>query len=199
MTMQYNVAQLLMEPIGSTRTYEMVEQIDDLDDELEPLGPLVGSVHFLRIPSGVLVTGELSTAMQVSCNRCLFPIALPVRFEIEESFRPLTEVATGRYIRPDEFQGEDDDLEDPALLINEQHILDLSEVIRQNIWVAMPMVPGCNWEGAGQCPNLQQHLSELSGLALGPGDKEQAEIPDEIDPRWAALLQLRGDDDDSNS
>ncbi|MCB0157915.1 MAG: hypothetical protein KDD83_07275, partial [Caldilineaceae bacterium] len=63
--MQYNVAQLLMEPIGSTRTYEMVEQIDDLDDELEPLGPLVGSVHFLRIPSGVLVTGELSTAMQV--------------------------------------------------------------------------------------------------------------------------------------
>ncbi|MEZ4559860.1 MAG: hypothetical protein R2854_26040 [Caldilineaceae bacterium] len=52
-------------------------------------------MHFLRIPSGVLVTGELSTAMQVSCNRCLFPIALPVRFEIEESFRPLTEVATG--------------------------------------------------------------------------------------------------------
>ncbi|MEZ4582038.1 MAG: hypothetical protein R3A10_10440 [Caldilineaceae bacterium] len=36
-------------------------------------------------------------------------------------------------------------------------------------------------------------------MALGPGDKEQAEIPDEIDPRWAALLQLRGDDDDSNS
>lgn len=197
--MQYNVAQLLLEPIGSTRTYEVVETIDDLDPDFEPLGPLVGTVRFLRIPSGILVTGELSTAIRVNCNRCLFPIALPVRFEIEESYRPLTEVATGRYIRPEEFQGENDDLEDAALLISEQHILDLSEVVRQNIWLAMPMVPGCNWEGPSECPNLKEHLSELTGLVRGPGDAEETDTTEEIDPRWAALLQLRGDEEDSSS
>ena len=37
--MQFNVAQLLQEPIGATRTYELVEEIGDLDPELDALGP----------------------------------------------------------------------------------------------------------------------------------------------------------------
>ena len=84
--MQFNVAQLLQEPIGTTRSHDLVEDLTDLDLELNTLGPLVGSVQLMRTNSGVLATGELSTAMQVSCNRCLEPIVLPVRFQIEESF-----------------------------------------------------------------------------------------------------------------
>ncbi len=123
--MQFNVAQLLKEPIGAVRRYEVVEDISELDPELSLLGPLVGTVQLMRIHSGVLVSTNLSTALKVTCNRCLEPIALPVRFETEESFRPLTEVHTGRYLPPDEFEGEEEDLEDEALIINEQHILDL--------------------------------------------------------------------------
>jgi uncharacterized metal-binding protein YceD (DUF177 family) len=78
--------------------------------------------------------------------------------------------------------------------------LDLSEVVRQAIWLAMPMYPGCNWAGAGECPNLARRLAELGELADvdvhydadagddGPGAN------DEIDPRWAALLKLRKPD-----
>lgn len=150
-------------------------------------------IQFLRTNSGILVTGELSTVVQATCNRCLEPIVVPVRFEIEESFRPLTEVYTGRYLRPDEFEGSEADLEDAALLINEQHILNLSEVVRQSIWLALPMYPSCNWEGQGECPNLKQRMVEIGGLenidfysdATGPHE------PNEIDPRWAALLKLR--------
>jgi hypothetical protein len=112
--MQFNVAQLLKEPTGSIRRYELVEDITELDPELVVMGPLVGDVQLLRINSGVLVEAGLSTAVRLTCNRCLAPIATPVRFTLEESFRPLTEVATGRYLPPDEYEGAEEDLEDEA-------------------------------------------------------------------------------------
>ncbi len=195
--MQFNVAQLLQEPIGSTRRYDVVEEIDGLDDEMEVLGPLVGRIQLLRIHSGVLVTGELSTAVRVTCNRCIAPIAQEVRFQIEESYRPLTEVQTGRFIPPASFEGSEADLEDDALQIDAHHILDISEVVRQNIWLAIPMVPGCNWDGSGQCPNLTAHLAELVNLERSFEQGDPA--TDQIDPRWSALLDLRGETDQADS
>lgn len=199
--MQFNVAQLLKEPTGATRRYELNENLDGLDPELKFLGPLVGAVTLLRTNSGVLVTGELSTAVQATCRRCLESIAQEVRFQLEESFRPLLEVMTGRYIPPEEFEGEEDDLEDAALLINERHILDLSEVVRQAIWLALPMYPPCNWAGAGECPNLTRRLAELGELAdvdvhydTEAEDAAEGGVEEEIDPRWAALLKLRKPD-----
>lgn len=194
--MQFNVAQLLKEPIGSIRRYELVEDIGQLDPELMPLGPLVGDVDLLRIHSGILVKANLSTALRVGCNRCLEPIASTVRFSIEESFRPLTEVRTGRYIAPDEFEGEEEDLEEEALIINEQHILDISEVVRQAIWLALPMYPTCNWTGAGECPNLTTYRQE-AGITAETGEEMALSDEEAIDPRWAALLDLQkqqGDD-----
>ncbi|MCB0046384.1 MAG: DUF177 domain-containing protein [Caldilineaceae bacterium] len=190
--MQFNVAQLLQEPIGSTRRYDLIEEISQLDPELEALGPLVGQIQMLRTNSGVLVTGELSTALRVTCNRCLAPIAQEVRFQLEENFHTLTEVHTGRAIDPQEFEGTLAELEDDALLIDSHHILDLSEVIRQDLWLASPMAPGCNWDGEGQCPNLTRYLTELENLERASGQPADDEPP--VDPRWAALLQLQTDD-----
>jgi uncharacterized protein len=190
-TMQFNVAQLLKEPIGATRRFELQDDISELDPDLAALGPLVGNVELIRIHSGVLARANLSTALQVTCNRCLEPIALPVRFTVEESFRPLTEVHTGRYIAPSEFEGEEDDLEDAALIIDDHHILDLSEVVRQSIWLALPMYPGCNWTGAGQCPNLTRYMREVKATQEEQGEDAGTDEAEVVDPRWAALLALR--------
>jgi uncharacterized protein len=200
-TMQYNVAQLLKEPIGAMRRYELVEDISELDPELAALGPLVGSVELIRIHSGILARANLSTAFQVMCNRCLEPIAVPTRFTVEESFRPLTEVHTGRYIAPDEFEGEEEDLEDAALIIDEHHILDLAEVVRQSVWLALPMYPSCNWTGTGECPNLTRYLQDLRATQGEDSetvsvDKDEDEV---VDPRWAALLALRKEQDNRDS
>ncbi|GIV78910.1 DUF177 domain-containing protein [Litorilinea aerophila] len=190
--MQFNVAQLLKEPTGSTRRYELVEDIRDIDPELELLGPLMGQVQLMRTHSGVLARGHLSTAVKVMCNRCLEPIAMAVRFDFEESFRPLTEVHTGRFILPQEFEGASEELEDEALLIDAHHILDISEVVRQNIWLALPMYPGCNWEGAGECPNWLNYQQDMRNVDVSLITEEEQEADTgSIDPRWAALLQLR--------
>lgn len=199
--MQFNVAQLLKELTGATRRFALNEPLDGLDEELKFLGPLVGIVQLLRTNSGILTSGELSTVVQATCNRCLEPIAVPVRFELEDSFRPLTEVYTGRYLHPDEFEGSEEDLEDAALLINEQHILNLTEVVRQSVWLAMPMYPACNWEGAGQCPNLTRRLAEIGALEDIElySDADERDEETKIDPRWAALLSLRRDEDSASS
>lgn len=196
--MQFNVVQLLKEPIGSTRQYELTEDINNLDPELAPLGPLVGEVQFMRTNSGLLAWGELSTAVQVACGRCLEPLAQTVRFSIEENFRPLVNAETGHLIRPDEFEGEEEDLEDDALIINEQHLLDLTEVVRQNIWVAIPTYPSCNWAGKGECPNFTAYKRDIGDVRLLLAGEQVAEQPaaqasPAVDPRWAALLALRGE------
>jgi uncharacterized protein len=192
--MQYNVAQLLKEPTGGVRHYQLAEDITGLDPELNILGPLVGEIQLMRINSGILVTGELSTAVQATCNRCLEPIVLPVRFTLAENFRPLTEVETGRYLRPDEFEGVAEDLEDAALLIDDHHILDIGEIVRQNIWLALPMYPGCNWADPDQCPRLAQMIQGSQDVVRLLRDSDMpGEAETTVDPRWSALLKLRDD------
>ena len=188
--MQFNVAQLLQEPIGATRIHELIDDISQLDPDLEALGPLIGHIQLMRTHSGVLVSGDLSTAIRVDCKRCLAPLVMPVRVELEESFHPSTEVQTGRILSDKDFQGSLEELDDTALLIDEHHILDISEVVRQHIWLGLPMVPGCNWEGPGECPNLLEQMRDIEGLEHGPGVEDVAET-ETIDPRWSALLALR--------
>ena len=117
-----------------------------------------------------------------------------------QHFRPLTEVTTGRYLPPEEFEGEEEDLEDAALLIDERHILSIEEVVRQTVWLAMPMYPGCNWTGGGDCPNLIKRLSELDQLEdIGFVNDPRRATAEEIDPRWAALLKLRNEAESQES
>lgn len=192
--MQFNVAQLLKEPTGSVRRYQLTEDLSNLDPELHVLGPLVGELTLMRTISGILATGELSTAIQVTCNRCLAPIALPVRFNLEESFFATTDVTTGRPLRRDEIEAEDEELEDEALLIDEKHTLNLGEVVRQDIWLALPMYPGCNWTGPGECPNLNRIQAIEDVRLLRPGEDA---IEQGFDPRWSALRSLTSQEPDA--
>ena len=199
--MQFNVAQLLKEPIGSIRCYQLAEDASKLDPELQLLSPLTGDLQMIRINSGVLVRGQLKLVVRATCNLFIEPIAMPLNFTMEENFRPLTEVETGRYIPPNEFEGEAEDLEDAALLIDEHHILDISEIVRQSIWLALPMYPGCNWEGASECPNLvalRENMGDVRLLSDEDEDETEEEAPEAIDPRWAALLKLRNQSDQAD-
>jgi len=194
MNMEFNVAQLLKEPVGAFRRYQLNETFEELDDGLAFLSPLTGELQILRINSGVLVTGELQAAVRVTCGRCIEPMVMPLTFSVEESFRPLTAVETGRYLRPEEFEGDSSDFEDEALIIDEHHILDMGEVVRQNIWLALPMYPTCNWAGAGECPNLIAQRVALAEQQAARQDEEDV-IPEGVDPRWAALLKLQQERD----
>ncbi|MCY4080686.1 MAG: DUF177 domain-containing protein [Caldilineaceae bacterium] len=196
--MEFNVAQLMKEATGARREYDLDDDITNLDGGLTPLSNLKGNLELLRIHSGVLATGAFRIALSLECGRCLEPVSIPVSVEFSESFRPLTDIQTGRFLSPEEFEGQAEDLTDEALLIDAQHILDISEVVRQNIWLAIPIVAACEYidpeKGAADPDACPKYLELLSESALDePSGKQAPSGAEGIDPRWEALLALQNE------
>ena len=179
--MRYNVAQLLKGRPGARRQYELDERIDNLDPALEPGEPLVGSVVLMRTSQGILVTGELRTKLNTTCRRCLEACSIEVELQLEEEFYPVVLMDDAALDRVS-----DEDL-DEANLIDEHHILDLSEVIRQGLWLAEPENALCRPDCAGLCARC--------GGNLDRGECQCDQAP--TDPRWAALQMLISDAADS--
>jgi uncharacterized protein len=180
--MRYNVAQLLKGPTGARRHYSLDEDIVGLDQELEVLRPLEGSITLTRTSQGVLVTGRLRTRLGVVCRRCLEPGEVEVELELEEEFHPVMPIGEAPLDKPPE---EDND---EALLIDEHHILHLGEVIRQGLWLVVPMESLCRTDCAGLCPQC--------GGNRNLGECECVDAP--IDPRWMALQALISNEPDSH-
>ncbi len=172
--MRFNVAQLLKEPVGSTRKYHLAEDIQDLGEEVKLTHPIEGAIRLIHTTEGVLVSGQLYTKVELTCSRCLESFSTPVNFTLEEEFRPIIDIRTGAKLPPA-------DGEDEATLIDGQHIMDLLEVMRQDILLALPPRSLCKPDCAGLCSQCGQNLNE------GPCTCEQPLG----DPRWEALQTLR--------
>ena len=170
---QFNVAQLLQSTVGGTRRYEVEATVPSLNEEIALTRPITGGVQFTRTQQGILTQGHFQSAAELTCDRCLDRFASDIEFDVEEEFVPTVDVNTGRWLELEET--------DPALLINEHHLLDLKEVLRQAILLAVPMHPVCRSGCAGLCPRCGKNLNE------GPCDCAQ----NEVDPRWEKLRELK--------
>lgn len=168
--MEINVSQQLKSPIGTVREYDINEMSDILGTGVSTL--IEGKVKFTKTHRGILVQGTLRGKIPVECSRCLKTFEHPLTINIEEEFFPLLDVSTGTPLElPDE---------PGAFTIDEHHILDLTESIRQNALLAIPMQPLCRHNCAGLCADCGQNLNE------GQCDCEKPEI----DPRWSKLAEL---------
>lgn len=174
--MKFNVAQLLKEQSGGMRQQSLHEDIKTIDPDIVPLTTLDGNAQLVRTADGVLVRGRLNTSVELVCSRCLEPFSLPVRIALEEEFRPTIDIVTGASLPKAE-------AEESATLIDTHHILDLTEVVRQNILLAIPPYPVCRTKCAGLCPHCGKNWND------GPCDCHE----DEIDPRMQVLKQLLDD------
>ena len=172
--LRFNVAQLLRDVVGSSRKAEIAVNLHELAPELsggDRSHELRGPVRLMNTNAGILVQGQLAGEATLACARCLEPVTVPLEFEIEELFLPTIDLLTGRSVAPEE--------EDQALWIDEHHILDLTEVVRQNALLAAPLNAVCRETCRGLCPTCGQNLNE------GPCDCEP-----EPDPRWGPLTDL---------
>ncbi len=171
--MRINVAQLLKEQSGNAREYDLREDIANLDPEIIPLSALTGNAQLIRTADGVLVRGTMRTNLEMNCSRCLEPFSMPVKFLLEEEFRPSIDITTGATL-PHRVEDE------TATQIDAHHILDLYEVVRQNILLAIPAHPVCRNNCAGLCPECGQNLNT----------NPHQHTHEEIDPRLEVLKQL---------
>jgi uncharacterized protein len=148
--MQINVAQQLKSAIGSVRDYDVSETIDVTGDGN---GSLVqGRVSLTRTDRGILVKGKLESEVELGCSRCLNLFNCPIIINIEEEYFPTIDMVSGaRLPVPDE---------PGSFTIDERHILDLTEAMRQCTLLAIPMKPLCREDCAGLCPNCGHNLNQ---------------------------------------
>jgi len=165
---EINVSQQLKESIGSTRSYKMSDNVDVAGSKCM----VQGEIKLIRTDKGILIKGRLNTELEVTCSRCLNLFSCPLTLDIEEEFSPTTDIVSGAVLPFPEEPG--------SFTINEHHVLDLREAVRQYALLALPMKPLCREDCAGLCSRCGHNLNQ------GPCNC-QHQI---VDPRWSKLKEL---------
>lgn len=168
--MQYNVAQLLKEPTGSTRSFQLDETFTGAERIVDRAQ---GQVCLLRTHQGILVTATLNIQNTLACSRCLREYTSRSTIPVEEEFFPTIDINTGRSLLPPANAEE-------ALLIDPIHVLDLIETLRQYVLAYAPMKPLCRDDCRGLC--------QLCGANLNQGICDC--ITAQPDTRWGTLASL---------
>jgi uncharacterized protein len=169
--MLYNVAQLMKAHVGTSLEYTLHEEDAQLDEDLKVIGPLEGHVRIRRTNQGLLVDGWVDMTLELTCSRCLAVYAQPMHVPFMEQFYPTVDILTGLALPPL--------AEEEIFPIDDHHLLDLTEAIRQNALVAIPMVTLCREDCAGLCSQCGHDLN------LGPCDCKP-----EVDTRFSVLEKL---------
>lgn len=168
---RFKVSSLLQEVTGATRDYELNDERLDLGEGLV-VQPVQGDVRLTRTLKGVLADVDPHGIVNLECGRCLTLMEQPLSFPFSEEFYQTVVVTTGAPLdRPEE---------PDVFLINELHMLDLEPAMREYALISLPMLPLCNADCKGLCPQCGANLNE------GPCDCDT----EEVDERFEALKRL---------
>lgn len=132
----------------------------------------------LRLESvmeGVLVTGTATATMTGECARCLEPVTDELVVDLQELFVYSGERARGKPA-PTAAVAADD--EEPKMV---EDLFDLEPTLRDAVVLEIPLRPLCNDDCSGLCVDCGARLDDV----------EPNHSHDQVDPRWAALAQLR--------
>jgi uncharacterized protein len=132
-----------------------------------------GSVH---------VKGHLATQLGLECGRCLEPFIMPLDQDLDLFFLP----------HQDDPDAEDDEDEvelsesDLVVAYYRGDRLDLGEVLREQLFLSLPMKRVCQEACQGLCPTCGTNRNRSQcGCAV-------ADTVDNTDPRLASLKKLLG-------
>ena len=169
--MLFNVAQLMKSAVGNSFVTDFQEEEPELDEGLTLVGPINGHVRMRRTNQGLLVDGWVDMTLELSCTRCLKTFEQPLHVEFAEQFYPTVDVVTGVPLPAFD--------EEEIFPIDDHHLLDLTEAVRQNTLTSLPMVTICQEDCQGLCAQCGKDLN------LGPCDCQT-----ELDTRMSVLRQL---------
>ena len=171
--MYYNVSQLLKEPVGATRTYDVSGSfmLDGLETSLAPMG----RVSMMRTDRGIWVDVGVELRSQATCSRCLEKFTYRSTLVMGEEYVPAVDVTTGRPLaaRP---------VDEDVFTIDQQHCLDLLEALDEYAITNQPMKPLCDEACEGLC-SVCGARRNAAVCACTDGS---------ADPRWGPLVGLLG-------
>jgi uncharacterized protein len=150
-------------------------EIQFLDGKLRQAGPLraTGVAEVLPNTGGeIRVVGRLAVRMEAECDRCLDVAQYPVDVEFDLFYEPAGAGPEGHEVALDAGESEVDFYEGEGL--------ELEDVLREQILLALPMQRICREDCKGICPVCGQNRN-LADCGC------QLKSPDD---RWAALRDL---------
>lgn len=161
---------------GGKGGFAHVYQPDDLnplDERIRLVEPVAvkGNVKLAR--ALVQVNGHIDTRAQVECDRCLQPVELPVDADFA------LEYITGSDYESSEAAELTD--EEMSVSVFDGEAIDVDEIVKEQILLAVPTRVLCREDCKGICPEC--------GIDRNSG--ECACVTDDVDPRWAALKNLK--------
>jgi uncharacterized protein len=140
--------------LGDRYHYEIKEP-PIVDDTVVCTQPIGGKIDFTNTGSLIIAKGDFATAVQLQCSRCLADFSIPVSSPLDEQFEIADEEAPVDEEDSPEFES-DNDLQ--SLFTN--YMLDITELIRQALILALPLRPLCREECSGLCLTCGQNLNE---------------------------------------
>jgi uncharacterized protein len=144
-----------------------------LDDERVGLAvPPKVSGQITRNERKVVVEGQLNAVAGVECDRCLKPMELPIdtKFKVEY-------VTPATYNASDIAELDEDDL---AVSVFDGELINIDEIVREQVLLAVPSQAICDENCKGLCPKC--------GIDLNVASCACQET--EINPRWQGLKEL---------
>ena len=162
----HSVADILGRP-GEYRDFRISEPLEGAGTALAQLSasPVDGQLRAESVVEGILVTGRASAPVTFECSRCLTEFPSEIRVELCELF-----AGPGHEPQPEEDFYEVSGSE-----------IDLEPMLRDALVLALPLNAMCSPDCKGYCAGCGQNLNE----------GECTCSPDDVDPRWAGLEDLR--------
>ncbi|HEX6507545.1 MAG TPA: DUF177 domain-containing protein [Chloroflexota bacterium] len=150
MSLLFNVSQLLKSEIGQSRTYDF-EGDEPLDLGDATASDIRGHVKFVLTNFGIVTGIHAEATLHLTCARCLEPFDTPASADFEEEYVPSIDIQTGLPSTTPR--------SDTAMPISANHVIDLSDAIRQQLVLAVDLIPVCKQDCRGLCPTCGVNLN----------------------------------------
>ena len=161
---------------GGKREFAHVYNPDDLnpvDERVKLTAPATVNGKIRLAGNEVFVNGHVDARTQVECDRCLKSIELPVSSDFELEYITGSEYESSAVAELTEAE--------MAVAVFDGEALDVDEIVKEQILLAVPTRMLCREDCEGICPQC--------GVDRNTGECNCE--TKEIDPRWAVLKNLK--------
>jgi uncharacterized protein len=139
-----NVGFFLGQGVGYSRDFLFESPEVRLDPEFL-LQNLQGKAHITRTAQGLLVQVDLHSVTPVECVRCLSNMSQPLSTDFTELYAFTHQSVT-----------------ESGLLLPESGYINLAPLVREYMFLAMPISPLCSPDCQGLCPICGENLNEIT-------------------------------------
>jgi len=149
------------------------DELNPVDERVKLTAPATVNGKIRLAGNEVFVNGHVDTRAQVECDRCLKTIELPVNADFELEYISGSEYESSEVAELTEAE--------MSVSVFDGDALDVDEIVKEQILLAVPTRMLCREDCKGICPQC--------GTDRNTGECNCE--TKEIDPRWAALKNLK--------